>query len=485
MPHPTALRWCSISQCLPQKTTHISVKDNGQFTAASRKKSLIQPCNEPSTARAGTSGILDAENQRHVRWLHFAACIPYTTKSSVFDAHKASTMPLSLQQLRANPINATFISSDDRYSRQVLFPGIGAAGQQRLASAHVAIIGVGATGAASASLLARAGVGTLTLIDRDFVEPSNLQRQILFDESDALQSLPKAEAAHRKIALFNSTIAVHPHIADLVPANIHELLAPADLILDATDNFETRYLINDYAVQQSKPWIYAAAIGAYAATMTILPRPAGEENHPSEPTEKVCHPERSAQREVEGPAVAFAHAATNPTACLSCIFPKPPTGPVETCDTAGILSTAVNLAASIQVTEALKLLTGQPYLVRRTLLSFDLWTSARSEISTTQPNPNCTVCGQRIFTHLAGEGRPHITLCGRNSVQIHEHNRPVNFSAMRDRLAPHGNVRFNDLLLRFERPPHTITLFPDGRTLIQGTTDINLARSLYARFIGS
>ncbi len=186
---------------------------------------------------------------------------------------KPPPMSQSLQQPSTGPINATSIGSDDRYSRQVLFPGIGAAGQQRLASAHVAIIGVGATGAAAASLLARAGVGTLTLIDRDFVEPSNLQRQILFDESDALQSLPKAEAAHRKIALFNSTITVHPHIADLVPANIHELLAPADLILDATDNFETRYLINDYAVQQSKPWIYAAAIGAYAATMTILPKP--------------------------------------------------------------------------------------------------------------------------------------------------------------------------------------------------------------------
>ena len=420
----------------------------------------MQPCNEPSTAQASITGILDAENQRQVRRLPAASCIPYTTKSSVFDAHKASTMPQSLQQSGTASINATSIGSDDRYSRQVLFPGIGSVGQQRLASAHVAIIGVGATGAAAASLLARAGVGTLTLIDRDFVEASNLQRQILFDESDALQSLPKAEAAYRKIALFNSTITVLPHIADLVPANIPELLAPADLILDATDNFETRYLINDYAVQQSKPWIYAAAIGAYAATMTILPK--------TDPTSQ--------------PSTPY---ALFPTACLACIFPKPPSGPVETCDTAGILNTAVNLAASIQVTEALKVLTGQPDLVRRTLLSFDLWTSARSEINTSKPNPACTVCGQRIFTHLAGEGRPHITLCGRNSVQIHEHHRPVDFAAMRDRLAPHGIVRFNDLLLRFERPPHTITLFPDGRALIQGTTDITLARSLYARFIGS
>jgi molybdopterin/thiamine biosynthesis adenylyltransferase len=379
----------------------------------------------------------------------------------------------------ASPPPISPIDDDVRYSRQILFSGIGATGQQLLRRAHVAIIGVGATGAATASLLARAGVGTLTLIDRDFVEPSNLQRQVLFDEADARDSLPKAEAARRKIALFNSSITVHARIADLVPANIHELLAPADLpvdlILDATDNFETRYLINDYAVQQSKPWIYAAAIGAYAATMNILPKPPAGHSTPY---------------------------SLVPTACLSCIFPKPPTGPVETCDTAGILSTAVNLAASIQTTEALKLLTNQPHLMRRTLLSFDLWgpdlwspagqgNLARGEINTGTPNPTCSVCDQRVFSHLAGEGRPHITLCGRNSVQIHEHHRPIDFAAMRDRLLPHGDIgdiqdlRFNDLLLRFRRGPHTLTLFPDGRCLIQGTTDITLARSLYARFIGS
>ncbi len=379
--------------------------------------------------------------------------------------HPTPSLPQSVQepqvgtQIINTPTGAPPISDHDRYSRQVLFPGIGAAGQRLLRSSHVAIVGVGATGAATASLLARAGVGALTLIDRDFVEPSNLQRQVLFDEADALESLPKAEAARRKIALFNSTITVHPKIADLVPANIHELLGPAQLVLDATDNFETRYLINDYAVQQSKPWIYAAAIGAYAATMNVLPKPAADS--PSTPCSLL------------------------PTPCLACIFPKPPTGPVETCDTAGILSTAVNLAASIQATEAIKLLTNQPHLMRRTLFSYDLWSNERSEINTSTPDPDCTVCGQRIFTHLAGEGRPHITLCGRNSVQIHEHHRPVDFAAMRTRLEPHGTVRFNELLLRFERAPHTITLFPDGRALIQGTTDIALARSLYARFIGS
>jgi adenylyltransferase/sulfurtransferase len=330
-------------------------------------------------------------------------------------------------------------------------------------------------GGASASLLARAGVGTLTLIDRDFVEPSNLQRQVLFDEADARDTLPKAEAARRHIALFNSRVAVHARINDLTPTNIAELIpSSVQIILDATDNFETRYLINDFAVQRGIPWIYAAAIGAYGATMNILP---------------VSLEPRTSNLE-----------SAPPTACLACIFPKPPTGNVETCDTAGILSTAVNLAASIQVTEALKFLTGQPHLMRRTLLSFDLWNPAglgspadhgyldHSEISTNTPRPDCQVCGQRIFTHLAGQDRAHITLCGRDSVQIHEHHRPVDFNALRARLAGHADIqdlRSNDLLLRFRRGSHTLTVFADGRAIVQGTTDIALARSLYARFIGA
>jgi molybdopterin-synthase adenylyltransferase len=338
----------------------------------------------------------------------------------------------------------------ERYSRQVLFAGIGAEGQQKLAASHVAIAGCGATGAAAASLLARAGVGKLTLIDRDYVEESNLQRQVLFDEADALAALPKAEAARRKISLFNRSVEVRAQVADLVPANIHALLQGADIILDGTDNFETRYLINDYAIEQQVPWIYAAALGAYAATMNILP--AG---FPSQ------------------------------TACLACIFPKPPTGPVETCDTAGILNTAVNLTASIQITETLKFLVGAAGQMRRTLLAMDLWSNQRSEISNSAPRPECTVCGQRDFAHLRGEGRPHITLCGRNSVQIHEHHRPVDFEAMQHRLEPHGRVRRNSMLLRFERGEHTITLFADGRALVQGTTDVAVARTLYARFVGS
>ena len=335
---------------------------------------------------------------------------------------------------------------EERYSRQVLYPEIGEQGQRRLGTSHVAVVGCGATGAAAAALLARAGVGVLTLIDRDFVEESNLQRQVLFDEADAREALPKAEAARRKIAQFNSRIEVRAHVADLVPSNIHSLLGDAAVVLDATDNFETRYLLNDYAVEQGRPWIYAAAVGAYAATMNILP---GE------------------------------------TACLACLFPKPPTGVMATCDTAGILNTAVNFAASVEVTEALKFLVGAKDKMRRTLLGRDLWTNDQAEISAATPRALCTVCQQRDFAHLRGEDRPQITLCGRNSVQIHEHHRPVDFAEMQQRLEPHGKVNFNRLLLRFERGKYTLTVFADGRALVQGTTDMSLARSLYARFIGS
>ncbi len=344
------------------------------------------------------------------------------------------------------------IEDDERYSRQVLFQGIGAVGQAQIKQGHAAVVGVGATGAAAASLLVRAGVGRITLIDRDFVEPSNLQRQVLFDEDDARDALPKAEAARRHLARVNSSVALEAHIADLVPANVAELVGGADIVLDCTDNFETRYLLNDFCVREAKPWIYAAAVGSYAATMNILPR-------------------------------SFERAKA--TACLACIFPAAPGGNVETCETAGILSTAVNLAASLQVTEALKFLTGQPQLMRRTLVSYDLWSGQRSEIATGTPREDCEVCEERRFRYLAGEGRPHITLCGRNSVQIHEHHRPVDLPALKERLAPLGVVRGNGMLLRFERGAHTITVFPDGRALVQGTTDVGLARSLYARFIGA
>jgi molybdopterin/thiamine biosynthesis adenylyltransferase len=334
----------------------------------------------------------------------------------------------------------------DRYSRQILFPGIGLEGQRRLAGSRVAIVGCGATGTSVAGLLARAGIGNLLIIDRDFVEPSNLQRQSLFDEADAAESTPKAVAAARKIAAFNSEVRVHPEVADLTPENVEPLLGPADLVLDATDNFETRYLINDFAVKHGKPWIYAAAVASYAVTMNIIP---GE------------------------------------TACLACVFPAPPEGAVETCDTSGILNSAVNFVGSIQATEAIKLLVGARAQLRRTLLSLDLWTNDRAEVSAARPRPGCQACEQRDFVHLAGKRRPQITLCGRNSVQIHERNRPVDFVEMSSRLQPHGTVKHNDFVLKFWRDPYEMTLFPDGRAIIKGTNDTAVARSLYARFVGS
>ena len=349
----------------------------------------------------------------------------------------------------------------DRYSRQILFRGIGSRGQERLGAGHVALVGVGATGAAAAALLARAGVGRLTLIDRDFVEASNLQRQMLFDEADARESLPKAEAARRHLKAINAEVSVDRHIADLVPENAAQLLRDAHLVLDCTDNFETRYLLNDLCVRDGRPWIYSAAVGSYAATMNILPRPG----------EGLPAPGWSTQ--------------TEPTACLACVFASAPGGDVETCETVGILGTAVNLAASLAVTEALKFLIGQPESMRRTLLSHDLWTGERSEVAAGRPRTDCAVCGLRAFRCLEGEGRPHITLCGRNSVQIHEHGRPLDLAQLKSRLERLGEVRANGLLLRFAYPPYTLTVFPDGRALIQGTTDAGLARSLYARFVGS
>jgi molybdopterin/thiamine biosynthesis adenylyltransferase len=335
---------------------------------------------------------------------------------------------------------------DDRYSRQVLFQGIGAEGQKKLSAARAVVVGCGATGSALAELMARAGVGSLRILDRDYVESSNLQRQSLFDENDARESLPKAIAAARQIGRFNSQIIVEPHVADLTPANVDSLLGGADLILDGTDNFETRYLVNDYAVKNSVAWIYTATVGSYAVTMNVLP---GE------------------------------------TACLACVFPDPPRGTLETCETAGVLNSAVNLAASLAAAEAVKFLVGARARMRRTLLSWDVWNNQKAEVAAAPPRAACRACGERDFVHLAGEGRPHITLCGRNSVQIHERQRPVDFAEMSARLLPHGTVRHNEFVLKFWHEPYEMTLFPDGRAIIKGTTDTAVARSLYARYVGN
>ena len=340
------------------------------------------------------------------------------------------------------------VSATERFNRQIRFAPFGAEGQKNLSAATAVIVGCGALGTVQASLLARAGAGTIRLIDRDYVEESNLQRQLLYTEADARQGLPKAEAARRHLIEANSEVRIEAHVSDLNPENAGELLSGAGVILDGTDNFETRYLINDYAVDRSLPWIYSAAVGSYAVTLNVLP---GE------------------------------------TACLACIFPDSPRGMVETCETSGILNSTVNLVASIAATETLKLLVGgpNPAQLRRTLLSFDVWTNEHAEISAAKPRPGCRACGQRNFIHLKGEGRPHITLCGRNSVQIHERQRPIDFAEMEIRLQSHGVVRHNDFVLKFWRDPYEMTLFPDGRAIIKGTTDTAVARSLYARYVGS
>jgi adenylyltransferase/sulfurtransferase len=335
-----------------------------------------------------------------------------------------------------------------KYSRQMLFTGIGPEGQERLLAARAVIIGCGAIGAATANLLVRAGVGQLRIIDRDFVEPSNLQRQTLFDESDAQRALPKAVAAEQKLRSINSSVTVEGIVADLSPCNVHELLGPFDLLLDGTDNFETRFLINDFAVKSARSWIYAAAVASYGLTMTIRP---------------------------------------GQTACLSCLLESSNASPglEETCDTIGVLGPIVNLIASLEVTEALKLLSGHPEALTGRLISCDVW-SGRMQSVRVARNPECRACAKQDFTFLNGQAQPHVTLCGRDSVQIHETGRAMDLHALKSRLTSVvDDLRQNDFLLRFRVAPYEMTVFADGRAILKGTKDPAVARSLYARYIGA
>jgi molybdopterin/thiamine biosynthesis adenylyltransferase len=336
----------------------------------------------------------------------------------------------------------------EKYSRQMLFAGIGEEGQQRLLASSAVIVGCGAIGAAAANLLARAGVGRLRIIDRDFVETSNLQRQTLFEESDARQALPKAVAAERKLRLVNSSIAVEGVVADLNPPNAEGLLRGFDVILDGTDNFETRFLINDFAVKLERPWIYSAAVASYGVTLAIRP-------------------------------------GISP--CLACLLETQGDWPglQETCDTVGVLGPVVNLVASLEVAEALKLLCGAEGALQHRLVSCDVWTGSLQSIRVAR-NPECRACGRREFTYLEGQAQPHITLCGRDSVQIHESRRSLDLAMLRNRLATTvSGVRHNDFLLRFRVEPYEVTVFADGRAILKGTKDPAVARSLYARYIGA
>jgi adenylyltransferase/sulfurtransferase len=334
----------------------------------------------------------------------------------------------------------------DRFSRQILFPGLGAAGQERILRARVTIVGCGALGGFQAGALVRAGVRRLRIIDRDYVELSNLQRQWLFEETDAEQALPKAVAAARRLRAIDSAADIEPFVADLTPANAGELLGGAGLLLDGTDNFETRYLVNDFAVRGSIPWIYGAALGSYGLVMPVLP---------------------------------------GDTACLRCVFPDPPAGVQPTCETAGVLNSITSLVASLQVAEALKILAGRPEQVWRRITTADVWSGLLRQIDQPARRPDCPSCGRREFTFLDASRRAPISLCGRNAVQIHERSRPIDLAALRRQLAPLGEVRANEFALRFLLPPYEMTVFPDGRAIIKGTQDIGVARSLYAKYVGT
>ncbi len=333
----------------------------------------------------------------------------------------------------------------ERYSRQILYPGIGEAGQEAILHSHAAIVGCGALGSFHASALARAGVGCLTIIDRDYVEPGNLHRQWLFEEADAAEALPKAIAAERRLRCINSLTSIRGVIADLTSSNVDDLLGAADLILDGTDNFDTRYLINDFAVKRSVPWIYGAAVGSYGLTMPVIP---------------------------------------GRTPCLRCVYPDPPQGVQPTCETAGVLNAIVSAVASLQVADALKLLSGHPEKIRARIATIDVWEGTLRQIDAPERDPDCPCCARREFTFLEERDLPPVSLCGRNAVQIRGRARPLDLRELRARLEPLGEVRANEFALRFAANGYEMTFFPDGRAIVKGTSDLRIARSLYAQYIG-
>jgi adenylyltransferase/sulfurtransferase len=339
----------------------------------------------------------------------------------------------------------------DRYSRQVRFPALGAAGQKKLLASRVTICGCGALGTVLANHLVRAGVGRVRIVDRDFIETHNLQRQVLFDEQDVLDNLPKAEAAARKLRVINSAVEVEPIVTDIDHTNILGLVGDADLILDGTDNFETRYLINDAAVKLGKPWIFGGVIGSEGQTMTIRP---------------------------------------GQTPCIRCLIEtSPPPGMTPTCETAGVLGPAVAVIASFEAVEAIKLLAGAFDALNKELIMVDVWdwSFRRLKVAGLLGKVDCPCCQQRNFEWLDGALGSHTTtLCGRNAVQIAiRRSEPLSFPELVTRLSALGDVRYNAFMLRFATEGHEFTVFPDGRAIIKGTNDIAKARTLYAQFVGS
>jgi adenylyltransferase/sulfurtransferase len=337
----------------------------------------------------------------------------------------------------------------ERYVRQTIFPGIGEAGQQKLLDARVTIVGCGATGTVLANHLARAGVGHLTIVDRDFIELNNLQRQLLFDEPDLADNLPKAVAAERKLKAINSEIEVRGLVSDVNPENIESLITGETLVMDGTDNFETRYVLNDACLKHNIPWIYTGAVSTYGMSQTIIP---------------------------------------GQTACLRCLVSEiPPPGTAATCDTAGVVGPVVSAIASISATEAIKLIVGNGEL-NGGIIHLDLWYNSFEQFENGGPRPDCPACQQLQFEFLDQvKGGRIVSLCGRDAVQIRQSGGGrVALTDVADRLQGVGQVTaLNDFLLRFSVENYEITVFADARAIIKGTQDETVARGLFARYVGA
>ncbi len=336
-----------------------------------------------------------------------------------------------------------------RYARQVVFPGIGLAGQRALMEARVTVIGCGATGSVLANHMARAGVGRLRLVDRDFVELSNLQRQMLYDEADVAEMMPKAVAAARKLRAVNSSIEIEPVVADVSPANVEALIADAGVVLDGTDNFATRYLLNDACIKLDKPWIYSGVVASYGMSMTIRP---------------------------------------GVTPCLRCALGElPAPGSAPTCETAGVLGPAVALVGSIAAAEAIKLLVGNGEL-NTGMIHFDLWDLSFDRFDLGGPRPDCPACGQRTFSFLRSEAGARATvLCGRDAVQVSVAGAPaLDLNGLAGSLQAAGatGIKATPYLIRATIDGHELTVFPDGRAIVKGAADEAQAATLYSRYIG-
>jgi adenylyltransferase/sulfurtransferase len=337
----------------------------------------------------------------------------------------------------------------ERYSRQILFQPIGKNGQEKLLNSKVLLIGCGALGASHAEMLARAGVGKLRIVDRDFVEFTNLQRQTLYSEQDAKDRLPKAIAARNRLREINSEIEVEAVTADVNYSNIEDFIKDCDLILDGTDNFQVRFLLNDACIKHNKTWIYGAAVSGYGVTMTIIP---------------------------------------NQTPCLRCVFEEiPPAGSAPTCDTAGVIMPIISTISAIQVTEALKILTGNSDKLHKSLTQIDVWQNDWRKIKLGKPNKECPTCGKRNFEYLETENREFFTtLCGRDAVQIQPPNAgQIDLEQFADRLKKLGEIKVNEYLLRLKIENYELTVFRDARAIVRGTDDASVARTIYAKFIGS